>query len=125
MNNSQENRETLYAANANYIKYLKLEYTILQQKTQMHWLKEGDANSKYFHSLIRGKRKRMSIHKILNDNGGWIQGDENIARETCEYYQGFFTGKKEKKMRICYNIFPSWLLKFSIYNLKECLLWKN
>ena len=96
MDNSKDNREKLYAANAHYIKYLKLEYPILQQKTQLHWLKEGDANSKYFHAVIRGRRKRMFIHKIMVDNGGWIQEKENIAREACDYYQNIFTGKTEK-----------------------------
>ena len=36
MNNSIENSEKLNAVNAHYIKYLKLEYKILQQKTQLH-----------------------------------------------------------------------------------------
>ncbi|XP_010315021.2 uncharacterized protein [Solanum lycopersicum] len=94
MDNSNENRGKLKNANAHYIRYLKLEYNILQQKTQLHWLKEGDANSKYFHAVIRGKRKRMSIHKIMKDNGNWIEGEEYIAREACEYYEKIFTGKK-------------------------------
>ena len=72
---SRDNREQLYALNAQYIKYLKIEHAILQQKTHLHWLKEGDANSKYFHAVIRGKRRKMVIHKLLNDNGNWIQGD--------------------------------------------------
>ncbi|XP_010324843.1 uncharacterized protein [Solanum lycopersicum] len=56
--NSKEKRENLHYVNAQYIKYLKLEYVILQQKTQLHWLKEGDANSKYFHAVLRGRRKK-------------------------------------------------------------------
>ncbi|XP_069150536.1 uncharacterized protein [Solanum lycopersicum] len=96
MNNSQENREKLYASNAQYIKYLKLEHAILQQKTQLHWLKEGDANSKYFHAVIRGKRKRMFIHKIMDEKGGWIQGEDHIARETCDYYKNIFNGSADK-----------------------------
>ena len=52
MNNSIENSEKLNVVNAHYIKYLKLEYKILQQKTQLHQLKEGDANTKYFHAVI-------------------------------------------------------------------------
>ncbi|XP_069143598.1 uncharacterized protein [Solanum lycopersicum] len=93
---SRDNREQLYALNAQYIKYLKIEHAILQQKTHLHWLKEGDANSKYFHAVIRGKRKKMVIHKLLNDNGSCIQGDEVIAREACNYYQNIFTGKSVK-----------------------------
>lgn len=70
--NIQENREKLQAVNAQYIRYMKLEYNILQQKTQINWLKEGDTNSKYFHAIMRGRRKRMFINKIESENGDWI-----------------------------------------------------
>ena len=96
MNNSIENSEKLNAINAHYIKYLKLEYKILQQKTQFHWLKEGDANSKYFHAVIRGKRKRMFINKLMDDSGAWIHGEENIAKEACDYYKGIFSANNDK-----------------------------
>ena len=38
----------------------------------------------------------MYIHKILADSGEWIQGEDNIAREACEYYKSIFTGKTER-----------------------------
>ncbi|XP_015087005.1 uncharacterized protein LOC107030129 [Solanum pennellii] len=96
MDNSKANREQLSASNANYIKYMKLEYSILQQKTQLQWLKKGDANTKYFHDVIRGRRKKMFIHKVMTDSGVCIHGEENIARAACEYYQNMFTGKTDK-----------------------------
>ncbi|XP_004248595.1 uncharacterized protein [Solanum lycopersicum] len=95
-NQSIENSEKLNAINAKYIKYYKLEYKILQQKTQLHWLQEGDANTKYFHAVIRGKRNRMAIHKLMDDSGNWITGEENIAKQACDYYEGIFTAKNEK-----------------------------
>ena len=45
---------------------------------------------------MRGRRKRMFIHKLMDDNGEWIQGEENISREACGYYNKMFTGKTEK-----------------------------
>ncbi len=95
-NNSTNNIEKLNAINAKYIKYLKFEYNILQQKTQLHWLKEGDANTKYFHALIRGKRNKMTINKLMDDSGNWIQGEEKIAKLACDYYEEIFTGKAVK-----------------------------
>ncbi|OIT20481.1 hypothetical protein A4A49_65757, partial [Nicotiana attenuata] len=76
---------------AKYINYLKLEENILRQKTQLHWFKEGDANSKYFHSLIRGRRRKLYIHKIKDENGTWIQGDSAIGAAACDYFQDLFT----------------------------------
>ena len=94
--NSTENREKLSEANANYIKYLKLEHAILKQKSQLQWLKEGDANSKFFHAVIRGRRNKMFIHKIMDDSGVWIQGEDKVAKEACDYFQNIFTGNNEK-----------------------------
>ncbi|KAG5585976.1 hypothetical protein H5410_046410 [Solanum commersonii] len=91
--NSEENRTTLHGLNAKYIKFMKLEEAILRQKTQSQWFKEEDANSKYFHALIRGRRRRLFIHKILNDDDEWIQGDEQIAEVACEHSQDIFTGQ--------------------------------
>ncbi|KAK4706319.1 hypothetical protein R3W88_034128 [Solanum pinnatisectum] len=61
---SDTNRTALHEINAEYIRFLKLEDSILKQKTQLQWFKEGDANTKYFHSLIRGRRRRLFIHKL-------------------------------------------------------------
>ncbi|XP_049348973.1 uncharacterized protein LOC125813527 [Solanum verrucosum] len=79
-NNTEEQRTKLHGINAEYIKFMKLEDSILKQKTQLQWFKEGDGNSKYFHALIRGRRRRLFIHKILKDNDEWVQSDDRAGR---------------------------------------------
>lgn len=69
-----------------------LEESILKQKTQLLWFKEGDANSKFFHAIMRGRRRKLYIHKICIENEEWIQGDENIAKAACDHFQQIFTG---------------------------------
>ncbi|XP_015158216.1 uncharacterized protein [Solanum tuberosum] len=66
-NNTGTNRHNLHYINATYIKYLKIEEEILKQKTQLQWFKEGDANTKYFHALMRGRMRRLFIHKICHE----------------------------------------------------------
>lgn len=85
-NNTEENRTKLHGINAEYIKFMKLEVSILKQKTQLQWLKEGDANTKYFHALMRGRRRRLFIHKISKDNDTWVEDDEDIATAACEHF---------------------------------------
>ncbi|XP_070056982.1 uncharacterized protein [Nicotiana tomentosiformis] len=71
--------------NAQYTRHLKLEEKVLKQKTQLQWFKDGDSNSKYFHSLIRGRRRKLYIQKIKDEDGDWIQGDEVIGEAACNY----------------------------------------
>ncbi|XP_055803413.1 uncharacterized protein LOC129872452 [Solanum dulcamara] len=93
--NSNENRSKLHAINAEYIRYLKMEDVILRQKTQLQWFKEGDMNSKYFHAMIRGRRRKLYIHRIQNEGGSWVQGDAEIAEVACEHFQQMFTGEEK------------------------------
>lgn len=58
IHNSEENRNYIQKLNIEYIRYLKLEESILKQKSQLHWFKEGDANTKYFHALLTRSRMR-------------------------------------------------------------------
>ncbi|OIT30421.1 hypothetical protein A4A49_25953 [Nicotiana attenuata] len=64
---------------------------VLKQKTQLQWFKDGYANSKYFHSLIRGRRRKLYIHKIKDKDGDWIHGDEAIGEAACAYFQNLFS----------------------------------
>ncbi|XP_016477581.2 uncharacterized protein LOC107799029 [Nicotiana tabacum] len=89
--NDLTNRITLPELQAQYIKHLKHEEEVLKQKTQLQWFKEGNANSSYFHSLIRGRRKKIFIHKIKDKEGDWIQGDEAIEEAACDYFEELIT----------------------------------
>ncbi|XP_069145909.1 uncharacterized protein [Solanum lycopersicum] len=95
LDQTNSNRSTLHELNAQYIKFLKIEDTILKQKTQLQWFKDGDTNSKYFHSIIRGRRRKLFIHKIVTENGDWIEGENTIAQEACEHFKNIFTGEEK------------------------------
>ncbi|KAM3290025.1 hypothetical protein P3S67_018314 [Capsicum chacoense] len=105
--NTDENRTKLHAVNAEYIRYLKLEESILKQKTQLQWFKKGDTNSEYFHALIRGRRRRLFIHKITNEQGDWIQGDDNIANAACAHFKAIFTGDEKRVNEVMLNCIPT------------------
>ncbi|XP_015160445.1 uncharacterized protein [Solanum tuberosum] len=95
VNNSTENRANLHMINARYIKYLKLEDSILKQKTQLQWFKDGDTNSKYFFAIMRGRRRILFIHKVCIGNEEWVEGYENIAKAACDHFKNIFTGTEQ------------------------------
>lgn len=118
-NNTEENRSKLHVTSASYIKFLKLEESILKQKTKLQWFKYGDTNSKYFHVVMRGRKRKLFIHQNCKDNGDWIQGDDNIANAACEYFEGMFSGTHQRINEEVLNCIPRMLNHEQNQSLQE------
>lgn len=91
--NSNDARSKLHRLNVEYKRFLKLEESILRQKSQIYWFKDGDANTRYFHVLLRGRRRKLFIHRVKDEEGDWIQGDEEIVEAACNHFQQIFTSE--------------------------------
>ncbi|XP_059316338.1 uncharacterized protein LOC132067197 [Lycium ferocissimum] len=85
-----DHREQAHKAQAEYTKWLKFDESILKQKANIRWLEEGDANTKYFHAIINEKRRRLNIQRIINSEGQWINGDEQIFEEAVNHFNLLF-----------------------------------
>ncbi|XP_049343831.1 uncharacterized protein LOC125808126 [Solanum verrucosum] len=124
VNNSAENRPNLHRINVRYIKYLKLEDSILKQKTQLQWFKDGDTNSKYFHAIMRGRRRKLFIHRVCIGNEEWVEGDENIANAACDHFKNIFTGTEQPINEDILQHIPR-MVTLEQNMSKQCLLMKN
>ncbi|XP_016491548.1 uncharacterized protein LOC107811177 [Nicotiana tabacum] len=78
--NTEDNREELNKAHTEYVKWLGVQESILRQKSQIKWFQEGDYNTRYFHSVLRDKRRRLYLHRIKNHRNRWVKGDDKIAK---------------------------------------------
>ncbi|CAB4267063.1 unnamed protein product [Prunus armeniaca] len=78
-----------------------------KQRAKTRWLKEGDANTAFFHNSTVQKRRRNRIARIKNQNGDWecndaqgfFFGSSNDAqvRNTIEtYFQNLFTSEGQR-----------------------------
>lgn len=76
-----QGRIEINKVHAEYVKWLGLQESLLKHKTNIKWFEEGDANTNYFHSMLRDKKRKLHVHRIKNNKGRWIQGEENIARK--------------------------------------------
>ncbi|VFQ93090.1 unnamed protein product [Cuscuta campestris] len=63
------NREAFNLANANLLRACKIEETYWAQKANVKWIASGDASTKFFHSYVKGKRRKASIRLIRNQEG--------------------------------------------------------
>lgn len=61
------NRAVLQNAQAKLKQYLHYEEEFWRQKAGINWFIEGDRNTRYFHNLVKGRRKRMTIKSIQNE----------------------------------------------------------
>ncbi|XP_019227829.1 PREDICTED: uncharacterized protein LOC109209105 [Nicotiana attenuata] len=90
-NNTDINRAELNRINALLIRAYKTEESIWKQKSGIKWFVEGEVNTKFFHSIVKGRRKRLALKKIRLSDGTWIEGDERIANEAISFFQKQFT----------------------------------
>ncbi|KAK1440937.1 hypothetical protein QVD17_06772 [Tagetes erecta] len=69
------------------------EERFLKQKAKVHWLAEGDANTKFFHNTLKCRNHRARIDVITDSNGILHEGKE-VPKAFVDHYVGFL-GKEE------------------------------
>lgn len=52
---------------------------------------EGKVKSKFFHSIVKGRKKRLFLEKIKLEDGNWIEGDEDISKEAIVFFHKQFS----------------------------------
>lgn len=90
LHNSEHDRTKLNKGHTEYIKWLGMQESLLKKKTKLNWFQQGDYNNKYFHSVLRERRRKLGIHRIKNHGGRWIQGDDKIARVAIKHFEQLF-----------------------------------
>ncbi|XP_059301845.1 uncharacterized protein LOC132053756 [Lycium ferocissimum] len=81
MNPTRENKSTLQQAQAKLTRYLHLEEEYWKQKAGMEWFNEGDRNKKFFHSYVRGTRRKLALERIQDQNGVWVETAAELGDE--------------------------------------------
>jgi hypothetical protein len=50
-----------------HARLLVQEETYWRQRAKMHWLKEGDLNTKFFHMTASARQRKKKIEKLVNE----------------------------------------------------------
>ncbi|KAL3617571.1 hypothetical protein CASFOL_037892 [Castilleja foliolosa] len=69
---------------------VRWEADLLKQKSRINWLQDGDRNTKFFHAVIKDRRKRNLI-SIKDDNGCDITDHQAVGEKAAEFYKSLFT----------------------------------
>jgi hypothetical protein len=76
---------------------LKIELLQILDEEELYWLKrcyetcllKGDNNTKFFHWVANGKRRKQTIFTLKNGDH-IVYGDDNLLAHTIEYYKALF-----------------------------------
>ncbi|XP_011081385.1 uncharacterized protein LOC105164430 [Sesamum indicum] len=64
----------------------EVERHFFYQKAKIHYLKEGNRNTKFFHDMVKRNVARNSIGTVTRVDGTVITAVEDIAQEFVDYY---------------------------------------
>ncbi|GKA99270.1 RNA-directed DNA polymerase, eukaryota, reverse transcriptase zinc-binding domain protein [Tanacetum coccineum] len=65
-----------------------VEERFLKQKAKINWLKDGDANSAYFHKAVKSRVSRSRIEVVMN-NEGLIFANDKVPDAFISHYETF------------------------------------
>ncbi|GJS48548.1 hypothetical protein Tco_0598669 [Tanacetum coccineum] len=65
----------------------------LMQKAKVEWLKLGDANTTYFHKIVKSQASRNHIDTVMTSNGDCVNGDQ-VPSAFINHYMDFL-GQQE------------------------------
>ncbi|GKV28743.1 hypothetical protein SLEP1_g37755 [Rubroshorea leprosula] len=80
-------------------KHLRIKERMWQQKSRMAWLKEGDANTKFFHRCVKGRSRRNEIN-FIQIKGVQHTGVLGIKKAVAEHFEKLFTEENWQRPRL-------------------------
>jgi hypothetical protein len=81
-------------SNAQIARLLRKEEIKWYQLSKCQFILEGDANTRYFHSVANGRHRKKLIHS-LTQYEGTIEGHEELNLYITNYYKGVFGDPEE------------------------------
>lgn len=63
--------------------------SMIKKKSRLKWDLEGDNNTKFFHRTVQHRRRKNSIHGVLN-NGCWITNPNEVKEIFIQYFENQF-----------------------------------
>lgn len=62
-----------------------------KQQARMLWLKDGERNTKFFHSWAKQRKRENRIHQLKLENGNWCMEEDKLREEAREFYVKIYT----------------------------------
>lgn len=57
----------------------------------MRWFVHGDKNTKFFHSYVQGRRRKLHMHELQDDDGNILNTQAEIGKAAVSFFRNQFT----------------------------------
>ncbi|KAL2453242.1 Uncharacterized protein Adt_49258 [Abeliophyllum distichum] len=99
-------RDTLHQAQAGLNQTLSVGEAFWKQKAGARWVCEGDHNTRYFHSMVQGRRIRSRIWSITSETGEVLDSQETIQPSAVSFFQELLSAAPQPVDPIRPDIIP-------------------
>ena len=69
------------------------EEVFWRQRSRIKWIKEGDNNSKFFHRMANGRRKKKIIKSLMSEERVSIRNIDDISIEVLNFFGKLYNPK--------------------------------
>ncbi|XP_019176340.1 PREDICTED: uncharacterized protein LOC109171740 [Ipomoea nil] len=100
-----------------------------RQRAKQHWLKNADANTKFYHRYASHRKRKNTLHRLMNGDGEWVEGDD-MSGVVLEYFKQIFATENPRNGDLIFdNVMPrvtqaqnEWLIRpFEVDEVKSAL----
>ncbi|VFQ92357.1 unnamed protein product [Cuscuta campestris] len=98
------------------------EYAFWKQKCNLKWLKDGDANTKFFHSLVKERRRKQQITSLFNDQGQLIDNPDDLEALAVTHFTTLLNSSEPCSSSEVYSQFLSTIPHLIDHTQNECLM---
>ncbi|VFQ73495.1 unnamed protein product [Cuscuta campestris] len=98
------------------------EYAFWKQKCNLKWLKDGDANTKFFHSLVKERRRKQQITSLFNDQGQLIDKPDDLEALAVTHFTTLLNSSEPCSSSEVYSQFLSTIPHLINHTQNECLI---
>jgi hypothetical protein len=89
-----------------HARLLVQEEVYWRQRAKMHWLKEGDLNTKFFHMTASSRQRRKKIDKLVNEENIAVTSQPELCEVALNYFNHLFKASSTKHDPILSMIEP-------------------
>ncbi|KAL9682198.1 hypothetical protein QQ045_013991 [Rhodiola kirilowii] len=69
--------------------YLRYQYNMLEEKSRIDWLRDGDRNTNLMHASIKARRIYNTVRLLLED-GSYTDDVDTIGRDAVNHFKALF-----------------------------------